>query len=176
MPDSQNSVAGVRFRNAGKIFYFHAAGMRLEVGEYVIVETVRGPEIARVVISPEQVVINELGREELKPILRLATDADIVKMDALKQRAEEVLPEARRMADGMGFAAHIDGAEFTLDGRRLSFSFTSEERFDYRDFVRRAGERVPRQGGHAPDGAARPREDRRAATASVGASCAVRGG
>ena len=45
--------------------------MRLEPGEYVVVETVRGPEIAKVVIAPDQVVVNELGREELKPILRL---------------------------------------------------------------------------------------------------------
>src|SRR6185437_10799457 len=117
MPDSQNSVAGIRFRNAGKIFYFHAAGMRLEVGEYVVVETVRGPEIGRVVIAPEEVVVNELGHEELKPILRLATEADIVKMDGLKQRAEEILPEARRLADDIDFGAHIDAAEFTLDGR-----------------------------------------------------------
>ena len=141
MPDSMDSVAGVRFRNAGKIFYFHAAGMRLDVGEYVVVETARGPEIARVVISPDQVVVNELGREELKPILRLATEPDIRRMDSLKQRAAEILPEARQLGDDMGFPAHLDAAEFTLDGRRLTFSFTSEERIDYRDYVRRASER-----------------------------------
>ncbi|WBL37449.1 hypothetical protein O0235_07695 [Tepidiforma flava] len=51
MPERLPRVAGVRelFRNAGKIFYFHAAGLRLEPGEYVVVETVRGPEVARVV-------------------------------------------------------------------------------------------------------------------------------
>lgn len=134
------SVAGVRFRNAGKIFYFHAAGMRLEVGEHVVVETTRGPEIARVVISPEQVVVNELGREELRPILRLATDDDILKADALRVRAEELLPRARAIGAESRMAARIDGAEFTLDGRRLTFSFTSEERIDYRDFIRRTSQ------------------------------------
>ena len=141
MRDPHQSVAGVRFRNAGKIFYFHAAGMRLEVGEYVVVETVRGPELARVVIAPDQVVVNELGREELKPILRLATDADIRRMDELKRKAGEILPEARKLADEMRFPAHLDAGEYTLDGHRLTFSFTSEERLDYRDFVRRASER-----------------------------------
>ncbi len=141
MPDPLATVVGVRFRNAGKILYFHAAGMRLETGEYVIVETPRGPEIARVVIAPDQVVVNEMGREELKPILRLATEHDIRRMDELKQRAEELLPEARQLADEMRFAAHIDGGDFTLDGRRLTLSFTSEERLDYRDFVRRASDR-----------------------------------
>lgn len=141
MRDPNATVAGVRFRNAGKIFYFHAAGMRLEVGEHVVVETTRGPEIARVVISPDQVVVNELGREELKPILRLATDDDIQKMDRLKLKAEEILPEARAIARDTRFPAHLDAAEYTLDGKRITFSFTSEERLDYRDFIRRAGER-----------------------------------
>ncbi|MGI8927588.1 MAG: regulatory iron-sulfur-containing complex subunit RicT [Tepidiformaceae bacterium] len=140
MPDYP-SVAGVRFRNAGKIFYFHTAGMRLDPGEYVVVETSRGPEIARVVIGPEQVVVNELGDEELKPILRLATDDDIRRADGLKERAKEVLPEARRLAEETGFPGHIEAAEFTLDGRRLTVSFSSEERLDYRGFLRRAGER-----------------------------------
>lgn len=141
MPEELPRVAGVRFRNAGRIFYFHTAGMRLEPGEYVVVETVRGPEIAKVVIAPDQVVVNELGREELKPILRLATVGDIRKAEQLRQQAEELLPEARRLGEELRFPAHLDGAEFTLDGRRLSFSFTSEERLDYREFIKRAGDR-----------------------------------
>ena len=141
MRDSQSSVVGVRFRNAGKIFYFHAGGMRLEPGEYIVVETSRGPEIAKVVIGPDQVVVNEMGRDELKPILRLATEGDIRRADDLKRQAEELLPEARRLGESAGFRAHIDGAEFTLDGRRLTLSFTSDERLDYRDIVRRTSER-----------------------------------
>lgn len=141
MPEELPRVAGVRFRNAGKIFYFHTAGMRLDPGEFVVVETVRGPEIAKVVIAPDQVVVNELGREELKPILRLATESDIRKADELRKQAEELLPEARRLGEELRFPAHIDGAEYTLDGRRLTFSFTSEDRLDYRDFVKRAGDR-----------------------------------
>jgi cell fate regulator YaaT (PSP1 superfamily) len=115
--------------------------MRLEPGEYVVVETVRGPEIAKVVIAPDQVVVNELGREELKPILRLATVGDIRKADQLRSQAEALLPEARRLGEELRFPAHLDGAEFTLDGRRLTFSFTSEERLDYREFIKRAGDR-----------------------------------
>ncbi|NJD64332.1 MAG: hypothetical protein FIB00_03655 [Chloroflexi bacterium] len=140
MPEELPRVAGVRFRNAGKIFYFHTAGMRLEPGEFVVVETTRGPEVAKVVIAPDQVVVNELGREELKPILRLATEADIRKADELRRKAEELLPEARRLGEELGFPAHFDAAEFTLDGRRLTLSFTSEERIDYRDFVKRAAD------------------------------------
>ncbi len=134
-------VTGVRLRNAGRLLYYHSAGMRLEAGEYVVIETVRGPELARVVIAPGQVLVNELGDEDLKPILRLATVDDIRRADALRTRAHDVLPEARRLAEETGFPAHLDAADFTLDGRRLTLSFTSEERLDYRDFLRRAGER-----------------------------------
>jgi len=141
MPDSNHSVVGVRFLNAGRIFYFHSAGMRIDPGEYVIVETSRGPEVARVVIGTEQVLVNELADEELKPVLRLATDEDIRRADDLRTRAQDLLPEARRLASEAGFPPHLDAAEFTLDGRRLTFSFTSEERVDYRDFLRKASER-----------------------------------
>lgn len=140
MPERLPRVAGVRFRNAGKIFYFHAAGLRLEPGEYVVVETVRGPEVARVVIAPDQVVVDELPRDELKPILRLATEADLRRADELHRRAQELLPEARRLGEETGFPARIDAASFTLDGKRLTFSFTSEERLDYREFARRAAQ------------------------------------
>lgn len=141
MREPNPHVVGVRLRNAGKLLYYHSAGMRLETGEYVVIETVRGPELAKVIISPGQVVVNELGDDDLKPVLRLATESDIRKMDGLRTRAQEVLPEARRLADETGFPAHLDNAEFTLDGRRVTFSFTSEERLDYRDFLRRASER-----------------------------------
>src|SRR5262249_30532818 len=94
-----------------------------------------------VVIAPDQVVVNELNNEELKPVLRLATEDDLRRMDRFRQRAEELLPEARSLAEDARFPARIDAADFTLDGRRLTFSFTSDERLDYRDYVRRAGER-----------------------------------
>ncbi len=107
----------------------------------MVVETVRDPEVAKVVIAPDQVVVNELGQDDLKPILRLATEADLRKADALRRKAEGLLPEARRLGEELRFPAHIDNAEFTLDGRRLTLAFTSEERVDYRDFVRRASQR-----------------------------------
>lgn len=142
MREPMHDVAGVRFRNAGKIFYFDTSGMRLESGEYVVVETARGPEIGRIVIAPGEVVVNELNRDDLKPILRLATEADIRRMDTLRTRAHEALVEARAVAADAGFPAHLDSAEFTLDGRRLTLTFASDERLDYRDIVRRVSDRL----------------------------------
>jgi len=140
MPDSTTRIAGIRFRNAGKVFYFHAAGLRLEPGEYVVVESARGPELGKVVIAPDQVIVNELNLDDLKPILRLATEEDVRRADSLSDRAHELLPEARRLAEDAGFPGRIDQAEFTLVGRRLTLSFASEERLDYRDFVRKVAD------------------------------------
>lgn len=141
MTDPRQNVAGVRFRNAGPIEYFHAAGMRLEVGESVIVETNRGPELARVVIAPEQVVVNELGEDNLHPILRLATEDDLVHASDLAARAEELLPEARALAEESGLEGRVDRAEFTLDGERLTFLVSGEGANGQREFSRRAGRR-----------------------------------
>ena len=141
MTDPRQNVAGVRFRNAGPIEYFHAAGMRLEVGESVIVETNRGPELARVVIAPEQVVVNELGEDNLHPILRLATEDDLVHASDLAARAEELLPEARELAEESGLEGRVDRAEFTLDGERLTFLVSGEGANGQREFSRRAGRR-----------------------------------
>ena len=141
MTEPRPNVVGVRFRNAGKIEYFHAAGMRLDAGESVIVETTRGPELARVVIAPDQVVVNELGKDDLKPILRLATEEDLRQADALAARAEELLPEAREVARDVDLQGRVEGAQFTLDGERLSFAVSGEERPEYRRFQRAASDR-----------------------------------
>lgn len=70
-------VVGVRFQEAGRVYYFSPIGFEdVEVGEYVVVETSRGLEIARVVIAPQQVVNAELT-EPLKPITRMARSEDL---------------------------------------------------------------------------------------------------
>ncbi len=140
MTDPRQNIAGLRFRNAGPIEYFHAAGMRLDVGESVLVETNRGPELARVVIAPDQVVVNELGEDNLHPILRLATEDDIVHASDLAARAEELLPEARAIAAEAGLEGRVDRAEFTLDGERLTFLVSGEGTGGQREFSRRAGQ------------------------------------
>ena len=140
MTDPRQNIAGLRFRNAGPIEYFHAAGMRLDVGESVLVETNRGPELARVVIAPDQVVVNELGEDNLHPILRLATEDDIVHASDLAARAEELLPEARAIAAEAGLEGRVDRAEFTLDGERLAFLVSGEGTGGQREFSRRAGQ------------------------------------
>src|SRR6266849_2612667 len=95
-------VLGVRFQEAGKIYYFSAAGHdNLEVGEHVVVETSRGQELARIVIAPGQVLNVELT-EPLKPITRLAYDDDIEQAERLRGKAEAEVALAREMARAAG--------------------------------------------------------------------------
>ncbi|MDZ7728784.1 MAG: regulatory iron-sulfur-containing complex subunit RicT [Dehalococcoidia bacterium] len=140
MPDNIEQIVGIRYGSAGKIHYFHSGGMRLEAGEHVVVESSRGPELARVVIAPGQVLVNEIG-DDLPPVLRLATEADLRRADDLAREGSDILPKARALAAETGFQGHIDKAEFTLDRRRLLLSFSSEERVEYREFVRAASDR-----------------------------------
>ena len=83
MTDSQRVPVGVRFKEAGKVYYFDAGEAELIVGSYIVVETSHGLEIGRVVVSPDQVLANE-SKEPLKPILRVATPEDLLlmKLDA----------------------------------------------------------------------------------------------
>src|SRR5579885_1868968 len=128
-------VVGVRFRPAGRIYYFDPAGKEFEKGNFVIVETARGIEAGRVVIAPKQVADSELT-DPLKPILRLATEDDLRQLLAFKSKEKNALV---RCAQRVGFhklPMKLVEAEYTYDGSRLTFYFTAEERVDFRALVR----------------------------------------
>jgi len=129
-------VLGVRFQEAGKIYYFSAAGYEnLEVGEYVVVETSRGQELARIVIAPGQVLNVELT-EPLKPITRLAYDDDVEQAERLRGKAEAEVGLAREKAREAGLPIKLFSGSYDLEGKRLTLLFLSEDRVDFRDLVR----------------------------------------
>ena len=65
-------LVGVRFKRAGRVYYFDPQGMELEVNDYVVVSTARGPELGRVVISPRQILANEITEKAMAPTKRYA--------------------------------------------------------------------------------------------------------
>ena len=130
------AVVGVRFQEAGKIYYFASGGHdELDAGAPVVVETSRGVELGRVVIAPGQVLNAELT-EPLKPILRPGTPDDIDRADHFREKAREATRLARERAAALSLPMKIVGAQFTLDGSRLTVFFTAEDRVDFRDLVR----------------------------------------
>jgi cell fate regulator YaaT (PSP1 superfamily) len=131
-----DDVLGVRFQEAGKIYYFSAAGYNdLEVGEYVVVETSRGQELARIVIAPGQVLSVELT-EPLKPIVRVALDEDLEQAERLRGKAEADVELARSKSREAGLPIKLFSGSYDLEGKRLTLMFLSEDRVDFRDLVR----------------------------------------
>ncbi len=136
MTEQQQRVpVGVRFREAGKVYYFDGRKFDLSVGDYVVVETSHGEEVGRVVIAPDQVIATEI-KESLKPVIREATEEDVQRSRELKQKAREDTFTARRRVSELSLDMHVVGGEYELSGSQVTFYFTAEERVDFRSLVR----------------------------------------
>ncbi len=128
---------GVRFKRAGKIYFFDCAGHPdLSIGDHVVVDTTHGRELGRVVVSPEQLVeARPSGR--LKPILRAATWKDLADQARMRTEEQQVLTDVREDINRHELPMRAVLAEHNFDGSRLTVYFTSEEqRVDFRALVR----------------------------------------
>ena len=128
-------VIGVRFRNAGKIYYFDPLDMDIEVGQNVIVETARGIEYGHVLIAPRE-VDNSNVIQPLKAVIRLATPED----DEIEQKNKEKEKDAFKICLEK-IAKHklqmkLIDAEYTFDNNKVLFYFTADGRIDFRELVK----------------------------------------
>jgi len=130
------NTVGIRFKRAGKIYYFDAGDIALEPGDYAVVKTSRGMELGHVVIAPGQVLAGET-EENLNPVVRKAEPEDIAKAEELDAKAEEALTECSKIIGELQLPMKLLSAEYNLDSSRLTFLFSAEERVDFRDLVRR---------------------------------------
>ena len=130
------NITGIRFKRAGKVYYFDAGEIALQAGDYAVVRTSRGMELGHVVIAPGQVQVNETG-ESLSPVVRKAEPEDIDKEKELDAKAEEALIECGKMIAELQLPMKLLSAEYSLDSARLTFLFSAEERVDFRELVRR---------------------------------------
>jgi cell fate regulator YaaT (PSP1 superfamily) len=128
-------VVGVRFREAGKIYYFDGSGHQLPVGTYVVVETSHGEEVGRVVVSPDQVLASEI-KEPLKPVIRVAEREDLEKTESLRTKLLDELPLVRDKVVEHELPMRVVGADYNLEGSQLTVYFTAEDRVDFRGLVR----------------------------------------
>jgi len=131
-----NRIVGIRFRKAGKVYYFDPADFDLEINDYVIVETSRGSELGRVVIAPRQVLADETSGP-LKPVVRKASPEDVKRAQELEDKVEEALIECGKMIGELQLSMKLLSAEYNLDGSRLTILFSAEQRVDFRELVRR---------------------------------------
>ncbi len=134
-PGAPRRIVGVRFKGAGRVFYFDAKDIELKIGQEVVVQTTHGSSLGRVVIAPEQVVAEDIG-EPLDPVLRIAGDEDIAKEESLRDAVHEDLTFARKKAAEHGLDMHLVGGESNLEGSHLTLYFTAQQRVDFRALVR----------------------------------------
>lgn len=129
------NIVGVRFKSAGKVYYFDPVSIELKVYDYVVVQTSRGMELGQVTIAPKQIEASEITAE-LKPILRKAMEEDIKRAQDFASKENNALSECSKMIARLNLPMKLVSAEYNLDGSRLTFYFTAEERVDFRELVR----------------------------------------
>lgn len=129
-------VVGIRFKDSGKTYFFDPHETNgLQPGEHVIVETVRGPEIAKVAYLPREATEQELV-SELKPVLRRAVVQDFERLEQLNERQDDVLARCAEKIVEHQLPMRLVKSEYSFDGSRLTFYFTAEKRVDFRMLVR----------------------------------------
>jgi cell fate regulator YaaT (PSP1 superfamily) len=135
------NIVGVRFKRAGKVYYFDPAGLDLEVNDYVVVETARGLELGQVIISPKQVLASDV-EQPLKPVVRKAEPEDIQRVQELEAKEREALAECSNLIEKMNLEMKLLSAEYNLDSSRLTLHFSAAERVDFRELVRELAKRL----------------------------------
>src|SRR6266700_1846460 len=133
--ESVVTIVGIRFRPAGRIYYFDPQGQAYTTGQYAIVETVRGTEAGRVVMAAKKLAESDLT-DPLKPVLRLASEDELRMMLSFKSKEKDALVQCARHVAQHNLPMKLVEAEYTFDGSRLTFYFTANERVDFRALVR----------------------------------------
>ena len=128
-------IVGVRFKSVGKIYYFSPGDIQAQVGDHAIVETVRGVECGEVVIANRQLEDDQISAP-LKPIIRLATPADMKIVEKNKQREKDAFRICEEKIAARGLKMNLVEVECTFDNNKLLFYFTAENRVDFRELVK----------------------------------------
>ena len=128
-------IVGVRFRKAGKIYYFDPKGLTLEAGQKVIVETVRGLEIGDVVIA-NRMVEEEKCYMPLSPVIRAATPEDIKRDEENERKEKEALKICEEKVRKRNPEMTLIDAEYTFDNSKIIFNFVAEGRVDFRELLK----------------------------------------
>ncbi|MBX5437870.1 MAG: stage 0 sporulation family protein [Alicyclobacillaceae bacterium] len=129
------TVVGVRFKPAGKIYYFDPGDYPVELHDHVIVETARGVEYGEVVVGRRQVAESDVVLP-LKQIIRIATGEDADTVADNRRRARESMQVFRDKVAAHNLEMKLVDAEYTFDRNKLIFYFTAEGRVDFRELVK----------------------------------------
>ena len=128
-------VIGVRFRTAGKIYFFSPGKFEVRQGDHVIVETARGVEFGRVVSGPKEVKEEEVV-QPLKSVIRIATEQDEKTAEKNREKEKEAFQICLEKIRKHNLDMKLIDAEYTFDNNKVLFYFTADGRIDFRELVK----------------------------------------
>ena len=128
-------VIGVRFREAGKVYYFDPGDLEIKREMHVIVETARGMEYGTVVLGVSEVEDDKVI-QPLKPVIRLATKEDDEKEAKNRIKEQEAIPICKEKIEKRGLPMKLINAEYTFDNNKILFYYFSDGRVDFRELVK----------------------------------------
>jgi len=129
------TVVGVVFSRPGKLYHFNSGDLDLAIDDKVIVKTENGTDMGTVLEVPKDVTEEEL-RAPLKPVLHRATKSEIEKAEEFALQAPEALSKAKELVSKRRIPMKVISAEYSYDGRKITYFFNSEDRVDFRDLVK----------------------------------------
>ena len=128
-------IIGVRFRTAGKVYYFDPKNMEIKRGQHVIVETARGTEYGHVVVGTKEVSREEVV-QPLKPVIRVATAEDDEHARRNREKEREAMAICHQKIIRHNLDMKLIDAEYTFDNNKILFYFTADGRIDFRELVK----------------------------------------
>lgn len=129
------TVIGIRFKKAGKIYYFDPDNIDIKTGNFAIVETARGVEFGEVVIGPKEISEDEIIAP-LKKVLRIATSDDILRNEENKAKEGQAFEICLKKIEEHGLSMKLVDVEYTFDNNKVIFYFTADGRVDFRELVK----------------------------------------
>ncbi|MEZ3467899.1 MAG: stage 0 sporulation family protein, partial [Schaedlerella sp.] len=128
-------VIGVRFRTAGKVYFFDPGKFEIKQGDHVIVETARGIEYGTVIGAPREVEDDKVV-QPLKSVLRIANQKDDEQEAANRQKEKDAFKICLEKIRKHGLQMKLIDAEYTFDNNKVLFYFTADGRIDFRELVK----------------------------------------
>ena len=129
------TIVGIRFKRAGKIYYFSPGEYDLAKGDHAIVETARGIEYGEVVIPRQEVEEGKIV-SPLKTVIRKATEADTRKVEENHRKEKEAFVICEKKIAARKLDMHLVNVEYTFDVGKIIFYFTADGRIDFRELVK----------------------------------------
>lgn len=136
----QTKIVGVKFADGGKIYDFSPKDLLVNIGDKVIVETVRGLDFGTVA-TPIKTIDRAETDEPLKDVVRIATHQDLAQVKKVQALNKKFLEETKRIVENSGLEMKIISCDTSFDEQKININFTSENRVDFRELVKELGSR-----------------------------------